>query len=411
MNLSGFSQMEPSTNKAGKSGYKDKKTGKIIPFIYDDAKQFHDGEALVRKEKVHFLIDKNGKKLKEIPYPSVKYVQKGEYMFQSDSAWGIISSSGEVKVRMDFTELVRSGMIENVYVARKGDKIGIFSTETGVILPMEYECDEFEKVFGRDGDVYFGETSPLTLKHKDKWGVIELHGKIILPFEYEHLKAIGGYLKEPKGYLGAKKNGKYGLIDYQGKEQIPFEYDFFLGQYCNRERNQNDPYVFMNGEKIVLYDLSAKSVIAKASRSNESYYILDYCTLSKGNKRGVIDTLGNIIIPFEYDVIFFGGADFFEKQTLSTYCVKKGSTCALYVPGVGLKTPFLEGRSLEYGKAYDKNCFIRYKGDECALLDAEFKVIFKFDFKDISFFQNKIVTYDKDGKMGVVGLDGKITWE
>ncbi len=238
-----------------------------------------------------------------------------------------------------------------------------------------------------------------------------MRGKIILPFEYDHLKPASGYLKEPKGLLGATKNGKCGMINYEGKEQIAFEYDFFLGQYMNREQNANDPYVFIKNGKVIFYDLAAKKEVARIPRGDDSYNISDCCILSKESKNGVIDTLGNILVPFEYDMIDFGGAEFFEKQSWPTCRVYNGNSCALYVPGVGLKTPFLECRSLENGKAYDKVFYIRTKGDECALLDAEFKLVLKVDFKNMSFSQNKIVIYDSDGKAGVVSLDGKITWE
>lgn len=403
--------MEPVSNKAGKYGYKDKKTGKVLPFIYDDARSFNDNEALVLKGSMYQLIDQKGKKLVDLPYPGVKFFKKGEYMFQGDTVWGIVSSTGQILARMAFAELYRNGVIENLFIAKKGNRIGIFSTTSGLVLPMEYECNEFTKVFCWDSQLYFQESSPLTLKHDGKWGVMELRGKIILPFEYEYLRPVKGYLNEAKGYLGATKNNKCGLIDYQGKEIIPFEYDYFLGQYINKEIGENDPYVFMKNGKIIFYDLGAKKVIKKVPQGNDSYSTSECCILSKENKKGLIDTLGNILIPFEHELIEFGGGVFFENQAWPTCRVINGKTCALYVPGVGLKTPVLECRSLERGKAYDKIFYISTKGDECTLLDTEFKPILKVDFKNFSFSQNKIFIYDSDGKSGFVTSDGKITWE
>lgn len=408
--LSALAQMEPVRVK-DKWGYKDHKTGKTIPIIYDEVNEFKGEEALVKKANKCLLINKLGKQLAEFPYPGVRYFKEGQYMFQGDTIWGIVSSTGQLIARMDFSELHKNGVLDNIYVAKKDNKVGIFSTTEGQILPMEYECEEFWKVFCRDGDLYFKETSPLTLKHNGKWGVMEMRGKIILPFDYDHLKPVAGYLEQPKGFLGATKNGKCGLIDYQGKEQIPFDYDFFLGQYQNREQSAADPYVFMKNGKVVLYDLPAKSVIPKVAPGVESYSRSECCVLSKGDKKGVIDTAGNIIVPFEYDFIEFGGGVLFENQTWTTCRVVNGKTCALYVPGVGLKTPFLEGRSLEYGKAYDKYFYIKNKGDECALLDSEFKLVLKVDFKNFSFSHNKIIIFDMDGRSGVVALDGTITWD
>lgn len=409
--ISAYAQLEPISNKLGKYGYKDKKTGKTIAFIYDEAGSFKDNEALVRKGNMYSLINLTGKKIIDLPYPGLKYFKKGEYMFQNDTVWGIVTSLGVVMARMDFTLLYKNGIIPNVYVATKGTKVGMFSTEEGVIFPMEYECDELRKVFCWDGDLYFEKTSPLTLGHNGKWGVMEMHGKIIVPFIYDHLKPVSGYLKEPKGYLGASKNGKCGLIEYTGREMIPFDYDFFLGQYENKEHGENDPYVFMKNGKIVFYDLAAKQEITKVPPGDNSYGVSDCCVLSKQNKKGVVDTIGNILVPFEYEFIEFGGGKFSTKQSWPTCRVYKGNTCGLYLPGEGLRTPMLECRNLEYGTVDGKGYYIRYKGDECAVLDSDLKVLMKFDFKDLSFLQNKIVTYDKDGKQGTVSLDGKITWE
>jgi hypothetical protein len=402
-------QMEPVRVK-DKWGFKDHKTGKTIPIIYDEVNAFKDDEALVRKGTMYQLIDLKGKKLADLPFPGVKYFKKGEYVFQNDTAWGIVSSTGQVLARMDFEELLHNALLTDIYVARKGNKVGIFSTTEGLIMPMEYECDEFMKVFCRDGDLYFEQTSPLTLKRNGKWGVMEMRGKIILAFDYEHLTPVSGCLKEAKGYLGVTKNGKCGLIDYQGQLMIPFDFDAFLGQYDNRNHSNADPYVFMKNGKVVFYDLSNKKIIDRVLQLPDQSGS-EYGILSKEGKKGVIDTLGNILIPFTFDKVEVGGGKFYADQKWPTFRTYSGKTCGLYIPGEGPKTPMLECNNIEYGTVDNKGYYIRSKGDECALLDADLKLIFKFDFKYISFSHNRIVTFDKDGKMGVVGLDGKIAWE
>jgi hypothetical protein len=409
ISLPGLAQLEPVRVK-DKWGFKDHKTGKTIPVIYDEVNDFKDEEALVRKGSMYQLIDTKGKKLVDLPYPGVKYFRKGEYVFKSDSVWGMVSSAGQVLARMNYDELHHNGVMTDIYVARKGNKIGIFSSTEGLILPMEYECDEFMNVFCWDGDLFFGATSPLTLKHNGKWGVMEMRGKIILSFDYDHLKPASGYLKEAKGYLGVVKNGKCGLMDYQGQLLIPFEFDAFLGQYDNRQHSVSDPYVFMKNGKIVFYDLAAKKIIDRVPQQAD-FQSSECCVLSKEGKKGVIDTLGTILIPFAFEKIEVGGGKFYNAQNWPTCRVYQGNTCGLYIPGEGPKTPMLECNNIEYGMVDNKGYYIRSKGDECALLDSDLKVITKFDFRSLSFLQNKIVTFDKDGIMGVVNLDGKITWE
>lgn len=405
--LPALAQMEPVRVK-DKWGYKDQKTKKTIPIVYDEANEFKDDEALVRKGNVYQVIDVKGKKLTDLPYPNVKYFKKGEYTFQNDTVWGVVSSTGQVLARMDFDELYRNGIITDLRVAKKGNKIGIFSVNEGLVLPMEYECEDFSSVFCNDGDLYFEQGSPLTLKHNGKWGVIDMRGKIILSFDYDYLKPVNGYLKEAKGYLGVTKNGKCGLIDYQGQLLIPFDFDFFLGLYDTR--GGLSPYVFMKNGKVIFYDMMSKKIMDRVPQQADMPNA-ECCVLSKEGKKGVIDTLGNILIPFSYDKIEVGGGKFYINQNWPTYRVFNGKTCGLYIPGEGPKTSMIDCNNIEYGTVDGKGYYIRSKGDECALLDSDLKLIIKFDFRSLSFLQNKIVTFDKDGKMGVVGFDGKIQWE
>ena len=77
-----------------------------------------------------------------------------------------------------------------------------------------YKGDMWKK----DGDVY--------KSANQKCGVIDLKGNEVIPFEYEHIKAIWkiGSDESEKRYI-ACKNKKWGVINQKNEIIVPFEYD------------------------------------------------------------------------------------------------------------------------------------------------------------------------------------------
>ncbi len=60
--------------------------------------------------------------------------------------------------------------------------------------------------------------------NKDKWGLVNVNGKIILPFEYESLDSGPQWEMEKGGYALVEKNGRWGMVDTQGKVILPCQY-------------------------------------------------------------------------------------------------------------------------------------------------------------------------------------------
>jgi hypothetical protein len=58
-----------------------------------------------------------------------------------------------------------------------------------------------------------------------KWGLVNLQGEVILPFEYEDIDAFGDTWERIDGaYATVKKNGRWGIVDNMGKEILPCSY-------------------------------------------------------------------------------------------------------------------------------------------------------------------------------------------
>lgn len=63
----------------------------------------------------------------------------------------------------------------------------------------------------------------LWVKKSNKWGLVNVNGKIILPFEYEDIND-SAWQDKSKPYALVKKNGKWGMVDTAGKVLLACNY-------------------------------------------------------------------------------------------------------------------------------------------------------------------------------------------
>jgi len=88
---------------------------------------------------------------------------------------------------------------------------------------------------------------------KGKQGLVNCHGKVVIPIIYDALDTDFLYRDCKKINIVAKKNGKWGLINYYNKTLIPFEYDrlFLNGMAPDFAKNKNRIPCFKLEEGII----------------------------------------------------------------------------------------------------------------------------------------------------------------
>jgi hypothetical protein len=121
----------------------------------------------------------------------------------------------------------------------------------------------------------------------NKKGLLSQNGELALPCEYEELYLLKGY------YLFQKKY-KRGLLDSSLNEIIPPKY--------NRIMVYDNYIAAVKKDSLGAFDLKGKLLIPfeyQASGMTEPSFF----RFNKNKKAGVIDSLNNIVIPFEYSWI------------------------------------------------------------------------------------------------------------
>ncbi len=400
-------QLQPSFNDDGTCGYKDAKTGKVIKGDYNHCGEFIGNEALVQKDGKYMLINTEGAHQEWYTYKFVNHKKNGELMFLTDSTTGTINTvTGKVTHQEKFKQLyfgANSG--DDIYVMTRDSLIGLYSKREGLLLPVEYQTDDFMSTFMMDGDLYFSSDAVFPLKHKGKWGLTDIYGKTLAPFEYDYITVM--YFEDKLAPV--LKNSKWGLINHQGKVVLPMAYDHFFGRQRWGDNKSHYPYVFLNEGKITFYDESFKKIVASVSPGKYYWDRVDHTFLLYKNKFGLIDNKGTIVIPFEYDEITRPSIEDSVRK-IPIYQVRKGTKWALFKPYKGVVTDFVECTSLASIYWRGKTLCYMNKGGKITLYDLNLKPLSTTEFDKLEQHEN-VIYVSSGNKRGILSMDGSVKWE
>jgi len=143
----------------------------------------------------------------------------------------------------------------------------------------------------------------------DKWGFCDINKNIVVEPVYDDADLI----KNERGW--AKKENKLALIDLEnGKRLTDFEFDDF---YNRIEHGYIEVY---KGNKYTLIDYKNGKPLTNLEFDDilPLIFVMDgplfpYLKVEKDSLKGVIDTLGNIIVPLEYDRLSVASLELKEK--------------------------------------------------------------------------------------------------
>jgi hypothetical protein len=253
----------------GKRGFINKKGDEVIPFLYDalynDA--FSEGLVQVCKDGKYGFIDKTGKEIVPLKYAYVYPFSEGMAIVAVDDGY---DKYGRWKSKYGFVDKTGKEVIPCIYdkacpfseglaCVQKNDKCGFIDKEGKEIIPFYYnEIGEGEGandeyfIYFKDGLAIL-RISGSAYGGKEKCGVIDKSGKVIIPFKHNVLRQF------QNGLFVYKNNKKEGVIDGIGNEVFPCIYDHIIP-------------------------------------TTDNYFIV-----TSNDKVGLLDKTGNVILPFEYE--------------------------------------------------------------------------------------------------------------
>lgn len=314
-------------------------------------------------------------------------------------------------------------MIETEVLNEKGEKI---ITQYEQVLPFVFKEATSQVPF---------EKSVLQYRENGKYGVIDFEGKKITEAIYDSIESV--VYKE--GTLLVEKEGKYGIITIKGKELIPTMYDtimadgyyqessqytkagFIVGNktengfrygYCNEkgdlllEPEYNEINRVTDIEDVEAYLIAYKNGKAGMYKNKREivahqYEDIEYNKISglflvkKGNKQGVIDQIGNLLLPVEQESILF------TKDRI--YATTKGEKIAY--TNTGEKIGVID--DITVIDTENENYKITIQEGKYGVINQNKETIIKnnYSYIEYAFDDNFIVT--NDGKIGILNGEGK----
>lgn len=303
--------------KSEKYGFVNSKGKIVVKAVYDEADNFSDGMAFVRKGSKCGFVNAKG----EIAIP-LKY--KGAEDF-SDGLTSVLTSKGYIFINkqgkqvFDTCYKMAYGFSDGLAPVQIGDKFGYINTNGEIVIKAQYNWA-----------YSFSEGRALVNVGSDTCAIINTKGKIIK--KYDERMFIEAFHKYSDGYMVYSKDGKTGALDKNGKIAIKPSADWHqledfsegLAPYWNGLITEESGcgYINKKGKTVI------KPVYGQAFPFSEGVACVQD---NKTGKFGYINKKGKTVIGFKYDyaLSFCDGLACVMKNGKSYMIDKKGKTITI----------------------------------------------------------------------------------
>ena len=236
------------------------------------------------------------------------------------------------------------GFLQMDYFQAKQDgKVAIFSPEGELLSDYIYDDNE---------DGWGARYGYITLKKEGKYGVVDLDGNQVVPFEYEYAWPAN----EDGTLFEVTKQDKNYLVNDQGEQVLElgdrgsgYEFDELDGTYaslkngvlqfydkdlkpiknvaCDEVRvsyTKKDRVVYSTGGKFGILDSYGETILVPVY-DDIDYFSGDYAVFTQNNKKGILDSNGEVAFDAQWDDIYYYGpftAEDGQEQTPSASFMK-----------------------------------------------------------------------------------------
>ena len=191
-------------------------------------------------------------------YDNLTYLEStGEFLATNSDKTGVLSKTGEINIKLQYDEI---GLIDSqlrLYYVKKDNLYGVLGKTGNVLLNMEYTDIGVDKqAFVSDNikNNMFLYENCIPVKKGEKWGIANKRGQIILNLDYDNI-----------GYIATYEEG-----------EVP-------------DKSINNAVIIPNIE----------IEVEKGVTEN-----IEGIVIGKNGKYGVANSIGNELIPCEYDRIY-----------------------------------------------------------------------------------------------------------
>lgn len=279
-------------------------------------------------------------------------------------------------------------------------KSGLINLKGDIIVPAVY--DEIRKYQDRNW-----KRDKLVIVKDNKFGFLDANLKVLFPPIYQTNRENSYIYPEHNDIDGQNlkvlKDGKYGLISEEGKVLIDFRFDdikfihdnMYIGLIQKEEKELNNIKInkyFDNGYRVktcIVFDKNFKTVTRLKNFEYILYYGIKSFIVRKNGEFGVINHLGKVIVPLDYDSLI--------PEERSTYRVSKNNKIGI-VNAEGKVVIPLKYENVEF---YDEAIYVT-QDSLIGVYNRQYKLIAEPQFESKTWDWGKYILIRKNGRRGFV---------
>jgi len=252
----------------------------------------------------------------ELSYDSVGYCIDGkiviDYIYQQGSEFygdaaavmnrrhkcALINKEGKEITAFIYDELVSCYYFPTYFAYKLGNYVGLIDDKGKEVFPFKYDSKYFQWDFQVDGGAaYYDSSNIFVFAQNGRYAALNCFGKPITDFIYEHIDVNYMWYVDKKvaEVIVVKKNGKVKLMHTNGKIEDKYQYDAFLGFWGH-------DCVFRKGKKIKFFNAETWRIV-KTHLDEDGFITARIFEAEENGKKGLVDSIGRIIIPIIYDGI------------------------------------------------------------------------------------------------------------
>lgn len=263
----------------GKVGFINEYGKEVIPLMYDDATNFYNGYAYVRKCDYHYLIDKDGNIVTDItsympsqymrdkysngsynPLDGSVYIYLDEASYESDYQRVFITWDTNGKIQKINLKVPKGALWSSYSRILNGEVLYFITNRKRKSAPLEFSAGtiivESIGVYDKDYNLKFSSTAKdlhpfsnglaritdfkntnagghgTSIKYKVQYGFVDLTGRKLPNCNYDYAMDFSD------GLARVAMNGKSGYIDTTGKVVIPFTFDGEMPQTVDKSEKE-----------------------------------------------------------------------------------------------------------------------------------------------------------------------------
>jgi hypothetical protein len=222
-----------------------------------------------------------------LSYNKIEYKGDGLFGFETSDKFGYMDKNGNIVIAPDYSYKENSNAIpvfnKGLVAIKKGDKMGVIDKSGKIIIPFEYD---YAYTHWQVKDAF-----PVIKKESGKnlYGLINAQNKIVIPIVYEEMLMDSNLVK-------LKKDNKWWVMNISGKQILPDAYDAITTY------SQGQLIQATKGDQLKFFDASGTFLFEKA----KNVYTILGCTegmirCKVNDKQGYLDLKGNEVIITRYD--------------------------------------------------------------------------------------------------------------